>query len=513
MNTQITLPTMVHPSGSDSAPSSGPVVDLDSLLKVGSKFEKYRIEKLLAKGGMGAVYLVRHMTLDDCFALKVLFPHVALQNRDFVDRFVREAKYASKIRHPNLIRVHDAGYNDKTGLYYLVMDYVPNGNLREMLALQGRILPCGVLGIVRQVANALGAAHRAGIIHRDIKPENIMFDEKGEVRLTDLGIAKSTNSGDTMLTMTVSLMGTPNYMSPEQARDSTSIDERADIYSLGIVLYEMLCGDCPFAEKTPQEILVRVLSEEKAPPIADKVPEISAGLAKLVHDMIEKNPDRRLDSIDTLLQRIKELEDCEDAADPNLPNAKPNPPDSRRKRLRLIIGALSLLIGALAVVIMKSSANSEKMPPQDPPTPPIETNRTVVVTQEVSVAWTNAPTPPVEANRPVVVTQDGSVTRTNAPTPPAPPPKDLIFAPESGRKKDVFAALERAIERRPVRLRVQLGRYAQNKEMSPDSFESLLENVADRLKSAGVNFVLIPDGGQYGDITRRIARQRSCEIE
>jgi hypothetical protein len=124
-----------------------------------------------------------------------------------------------------------------------------------------------------------------------------------------------------------------------------------------------------------------------------------------------------------------------------------------------------------------------------------------VVTQQIK-------TPP-----PVVVTQTVAVTRTNAPTPPVPPPKDLIFAPESGRKKDVFAALERAIERRPVRLRVQLGRYAQNKEMSPDSFESLLENVADRLKSAGVNFVLIPDGGQYGDITRRIARQRSCEIE
>ena len=531
MSAQVTLPTIVGQSESGAAPAPGPSVDIDNLLKVGSTFEKYKVEKMLAKGGMGAVYLVRHTTLDDCFALKVLFPHIAVQNRDFVDRFIREAKYASKIRHPNLIRVHDAGCNAMTGLYYLVMDYVPNGNLRERLAIQGRILPCGVLGIVQQVASALSAAHCAGIIHRDIKPENIMFDEKGEVRLTDLGIAKSTNNGDTMLTIAVSLMGTPNYMSPEQVRDSTSIDERADIYSLGIVLYEMLSGDCPFAEKTPQEILVRVLSDEKAAPIAEKVPGISAGLAKLVHGMIEKNRDRRIDSVDTLLRRIQELEDHQEVGAKPKPSATQTPsPNAQRRRLRLMIGVLALLVGVLAAVVLLSSGKSiipaAGKKPQDltgthsaGASLVLETQQVInppaVVTQQIArppvVVTQRVVSPPVLETQQVispsaVVTQGVKGVRL------PPSPAEVVFAPVSGRRTDVLDALERVIASRPVRLRVQLGMYAQKKALSPYSFEVLLKNVAERLRVAGVDFVLVPDG-KYGDITRRIARLQSYEIE
>ena len=273
----------------------------------GDVFEKYTIEKLLGRGGMGAVYLVRHNVLDSLFALKVLFPEVARKNKQFVDRFIREAKLACKIKHPNLIAVHDAGKSQEKGVYYLIMDYVSGGSVRDLLKARGRLSPAEALTVIEQTAAALDEAFKYKMVHRDIKPDNIMFTADGVVKLADLGIAKSANEQDTMLTVEASVFGTPAYMSPEQAFDSSSVDCRADIYSLGIVLFEMIAGQRPYKGTGTIEILSQVVKDTDIPDIRESCPEISAEVAKLIHDMTAKQLDKRIATPGELLTRLKKV--------------------------------------------------------------------------------------------------------------------------------------------------------------------------------------------------------------
>lgn len=270
----------------------------------GDIFEKYTVEKLLGKGGMGAVYLVRHNVLDSLFALKVLFPDIAKKNKQFVDRFIREAKLACKIKHPNLIAVHDAGQNKSNGMYYLVMDYVSGGSVRELLRSGGSLPPEQALAVTGQVASALNEAYRHNMVHRDIKPDNIMFTADHVAKLADLGIAKSTSDQDTMLTMEASVFGTPAYMSPEQAMDSSKVDCRADIYSLGIVLFEMLSGQRPYRGSGTMEILSQVVKEDDIPDIREYCPQLSSGIAELIRDMTAKQLEKRIATPAELLKRI-----------------------------------------------------------------------------------------------------------------------------------------------------------------------------------------------------------------
>lgn len=273
----------------------------------GDVFEKYTIEKLLGRGGMGAVYLVRHNVLDSLFALKVLFPEVARKNKQFVDRFIREAKLACKIKHPNLIAVHDAGKSQEKGVYYLIMDYVSGGSVRDLLKARGRLSPAEALTVIEQTAAALDEAFKYKMVHRDIKPDNIMFTADGVVKLADLGIAKSANEQDTMLTVEASVFGTPAYMSPEQAFDSSSVDCRADIYSLGIVLFEMIAGQRPYKGTGTIEILSQVVKDTDIPDIRESCPEISAEIAKLIHDMTAKQLNKRLATPGELLTRLQRV--------------------------------------------------------------------------------------------------------------------------------------------------------------------------------------------------------------
>lgn len=281
--------------------------DDGGMLKPGGVFEKYRVEKLLGKGGMGAVYLVRHNVLDSLFALKVLFPNVAAKNKQFVDRFIREARLACKIKHPNLISVHDAGKNSENGMYYIIMDYVSGGSVRDLLKKIGLFSPKQAVSIIRQIASALETAQKHDMVHRDIKPDNIMFSADGIAKLADLGIAKSTNEQDTMLTMEASVFGTPAYMSPEQAMDSRKVDCRADIYSLGIVFYEMLSGQRPYRGNNTIEILSQVVRDEDIPDIRTLVPSIPADLAELLNQMCAKNIQKRIQSPSELLKRLEKI--------------------------------------------------------------------------------------------------------------------------------------------------------------------------------------------------------------
>jgi serine/threonine-protein kinase len=276
----------------------------NSLLRPGDVFEKYTVEQELGHGSMGAVYLVRHCVLNTNFALKVLYPGVAQRAQQFVDRFIREAQLAGRIRHPNLIAVYDAGLNENSGMYYLVMDYVSGGSVRSKLRKQVHLSVLESLGIVRQVGHALEAALQHNMVHRDIKPENIMFDADGMVRLADLGIAKATGGHDSNLTVEAAVFSTSSYMSPEQARDSRNVDIRADIYSLGIVLFEMLTGRRPFMGENTIEILMQIINGTPAPDVRTLNPDIPEAVAILVADMIQKDLRKRVASPSNLISRI-----------------------------------------------------------------------------------------------------------------------------------------------------------------------------------------------------------------
>ena len=277
------------------------------VLQEGESFHGYVVERLLGKGGLGAVYLVRHEMLDTLSALKVLYPDVAHDNPNYVRRFLREAKLATRIRHPNLVAVHDCGFDQAKGVYYLVMDYVQGGDLRQALAFAGTFEPEKAVDVIVQVARALDAAQKFNVVHRDIKPENIMLQPDGTVKLVDLGIAKASNLGDSLKTTTESTFGTPNYVSPEQALSAADVDARADIYSLGIVLFEMVAGRIPYDGKNAPQILAQVMSDDPVPDVRDFRRDVPPMLAATIRRMCVKDRDRRISSPASLLAEFAKL--------------------------------------------------------------------------------------------------------------------------------------------------------------------------------------------------------------
>jgi predicted Ser/Thr protein kinase len=234
-------------------------------------FPQLEILRLIGQGGMGAVYEARQKSLDRTVALKITKPDAA-NDSGFAERFAREAKALARLSHQNIVTVHDFGRTD--GLYYFVMEYVDGVNLRQMIA-AGNLEPRQALQIIPHICDALQYAHDEGIVHRDIKPENILIDEKGRVKIADFGLAKLIRRSldDHSLTGTRQVMGTPRYMAPEQMEGSREIDHRADIYSLGVVFYEMLTGELPIgrfalpSQKTQideqlDEVVLRTLEKE-----------------------------------------------------------------------------------------------------------------------------------------------------------------------------------------------------------------------------------------------------------
>lgn len=276
-------------------------------LRPGERFHGYVVKKTLGSGASGDVYLVNHEVLDTLYALKVLTIHQSDNNQTEVKRFLREARLASRIRHPNLVAVHDCGHDEETGLYYLVMDYVPGSSLRSMLAFEGVLSPDRAVDIVAQVASALDAAQTFKVVHRDIKPENILIEPNGLVKLVDLGIAKAQNLGDSLRTNTDSLFGTPSYISPEQAQCSADVDARADIYSLGIVFFEMLTGKCPYSDANPAVVIAKILAEDEIPDVRDVTAGIPSDLAVLIRRMTMKDRARRIDSFNAVLNDLAKL--------------------------------------------------------------------------------------------------------------------------------------------------------------------------------------------------------------
>ncbi len=282
-------------------------VDGPDLFSQGDVFRGYVVERLLGKGGIGGVYLVRHQMLDTLFAMKVVYPEVAEKNPELVKRFLREAKIATRIRHPNLVAVHDCGLDETRGYYYLVMDYVSGGDLRQALAFAGKIDPQRAVDITVQVTSALEAAQKYHVVHRDIKPENIMIDPSGNVKLVDLGVAKVDNMVDTLKTSAKTVFGTPGYVAPEQAIDSSDVDVRADIYSLGVILFEMLCGKRPYEGANPAQILAKLLGPDPVPDVRTFNPDVPEPLAELVARMCEKDRENRIPSTAALLDAFESI--------------------------------------------------------------------------------------------------------------------------------------------------------------------------------------------------------------
>lgn len=224
--------------------------------ELAGRFPQLEILSLLGKGGMGAVYKARQPKLDRLVAVKILAPEVG-EDPAFAERFSREAKALARLSHPHIVTVHEIG--EVGGLYYFVMEYVDGVNLRQMIH-DRRLSPQEALAIVPQLCEALQFAHDEGVVHRDIKPENILVDKRGRVKIADFGLAKLIGRppAETVLTEVEQIMGTLHYMAPEQLETPREIDHRADIYSLGVVFYEMLTGQLPLGRFPPPSTKVEV---------------------------------------------------------------------------------------------------------------------------------------------------------------------------------------------------------------------------------------------------------------
>src|SRR5487761_1125719 len=219
-------------------------------------FPQFEILELLGQGGMGAVYKARQPSLDRLVAIKILPSEVA-GDPSFAERFSREARALARLNHPNIVGIYDFGQAD--GLYYFAMEYVDGVGLRQLIE-NRQLTPRLALALVPQICEALQFAHDEGIVHRDVKPENILLDKRGRVKIADFGLAKLLGrAGDeAMLTRAEQVMGTPLYMAPEQMQGSHSVGHRADIYSLGVVFYEMLTGELPLGRFAPPSHKVRI---------------------------------------------------------------------------------------------------------------------------------------------------------------------------------------------------------------------------------------------------------------
>src|SRR5881628_2041250 len=253
---------------------------------------KYRLQRLLGKGGMGAVFLAHDLTLEREVAIKVLPPDVA-QDDQVVRRFQQEAKTAAKLDHPNIIPIYRV--ESEGGLNYFVMKYIAGTSLEDLLEKKEPLAVADIERILWEAACALGHAHQRGVVHRDVKPANIMFDHDGRVMLTDFGISKALQAA-TGFTATGMIIGTPHYMAPEQAKGH-AVDGRADQYSLGVVGYRMITAELPFTGDSVHTVLYKQIFEE-APLSSSKNAAVPPFLATAVARAMSKDPDLRFPTME-----------------------------------------------------------------------------------------------------------------------------------------------------------------------------------------------------------------------
>jgi len=288
--------------------------------ELAAQFPQLEIIELLGQGGMGAVYKARQKQLDRLVALKILPPEVG-RTEAFAERFTREAQSLAKLSHPRIVSIYDFGHTED-GLYYFIMEFIDGTDLRHVIQ-SGALSATEALAIIPQVCDALQFAHEEGIVHRDVKPENILLDKKGRVKIADFGLAKLLDKPATVYTLTQAgqRMGTPHYMAPEQIEHPGQVDHRADIYSLGVVFYEMLTGELPLGMFAPPSQKVQV----------------DVRLDKVVLHSLEKEPERRYQHASEVKSDVEVI-----SAEPNAPiQSTPKAPAPVKRRLSraAIVGA------------------------------------------------------------------------------------------------------------------------------------------------------------------------------
>lgn len=310
---------------------------IDLMLK---KIGRYQIIRELERGGMATVYLARDQFSGRQVAVKLLPPQFTHDPR-LRTRFKREAKAIAALEHAYIVPVYDFGEDD--GLPYIVMRYMPGGTLAEWIT--GKPMPLEeAVPIVRRLAEALDTAHRRGIIHRDLKPRNVLFDDEGQAFLSDFGLAKLSDGAATVSSM--GMFGTPAYMSPEQAAGDKKIDSRSDVYALGLVVYEMLCGQRPFNAETPLGLMLKHVNEPVPPLDVNRLnlpPKINDVLAMA----LAKKPEERYSTANALAEKLAEL-----VGQP-VKSAEPRRlmMNDRRRFNLWWIGGIGLVGGVLAVVM------------------------------------------------------------------------------------------------------------------------------------------------------------------
>jgi eukaryotic-like serine/threonine-protein kinase len=304
---------------------------------------RYELEQQVGSGGMSKVYRAHDRLLERTVALKILHEHYS-KDDEYVERFRREARAVAQLAHPNVVTVIDRGEHE--GRQYIVFEYVDGENLKQLVQREGALPPKQVVELGLQIASALASAHARGVVHRDVKPQNVILSDEGRPKVTDFGIARSSDVESVTLTGTV--MGTSEYISPEQARGE-SVDFRSDVYSLGAILYELSTGEVPFQGENPISVAMRHL-HEPVPSARARRREVPTRLDAAIRRTMAKDPEERFGSMDEL---IAELEAClRGLGDGEETIVLPAPVRPRRGRrgARRFVRALVLSLLALGVV-------------------------------------------------------------------------------------------------------------------------------------------------------------------
>ena len=311
--------------------------------------DRYRLTRKIGEGGMGAVYEAQHVLLSKPVAVKVLRDKY-LDRPEVARRLVQEARLASSIRHEHIVDITDSG-STEDGRTFVVMEHLAGQSLAELLKREGALAEARVIDIARQAASALAAAHERGIVHRDVKPENLFLVDRGGhdfVKVLDFGISKSMKPGGAVnedslrLTHTGMVLGTPLYMSPEQARGDDNLDHRIDVYALGVIMYECLTGEVPFRAANYLGIISQVVNQEVTPPRKLR-PEmrISEAMERVVAKAMAKPRDARYASMVSLAEDLARVADGSQVEAP-----RPSPPSSpERPRTMLWLAAVGVLAG------------------------------------------------------------------------------------------------------------------------------------------------------------------------
>jgi len=376
---------------------------------VGKTLGQYQIISVLGTGGMAIVYKAYQPSLERYIALKVLFPHFT--GSEFVARFKREALAAARLSHPNIVHIYDAGEAD--GYYYIAMEYIEGGTLKDRLDQRDHAPLDGmtILQVVQGIGSALEYAHHQGIIHRDIKPANIMFTADNRVVLADLGLAKFFEATD--LTQMTALIGTPYYMSPEQAR-SQSVDARSDIYSFGVVIYEMLTGRVPFASETPWMAIHQHIYEAP-PPVRQLNPVVTEAVAQVVEKALEKEPGARYQHVSDLVYAFATAQKV--GAVGVRPAPTPLPEMPTRRPSPLVIGLTIILLAAAVISVLMMSNPALRFWQSQGALAVIGRTATATATATLTIPAPTATSTATATSAPATATLTATATGTSSPTP------------------------------------------------------------------------------------------------